>query len=113
MDRNDSIIAAGFKNHNDAVAFEAEQIRLGTFEQIEIEYKGNVNEIIARSRIRTLYIQIFGKANRVYFKDYVTNESIVVSDAAARLPFGDKYIQTFHSMLGSLGNPSFLIVYKK
>lgn len=109
LDRSDTIIALGFTNHNEALSYLAQQ---QVFKEADIQYKGNKNELIARSRIKPLYDKIFGGSKYVYFKDYVTNDTINVPVEVKRYPFGERYIQTFYSLLYALKDPTYLVIYK-
>ena len=115
MDKNNSILAVGFDDQTETLDWVAEQIRDGVFTEEEIEFKDNIFMLTGiTNEIKVLYDRIFGGSRRVFFKDYVTNDTIVINEELATRPFGDRYSQTFFSMLNFLQNPypKYLVIYK-
>ena len=109
-----SIFAVGFDSHNETLEWLSGKINDGTLTTDEIKYKDNPFTLTGYAGLNTLYDELFGGSENVYFKDYVTNDTINPIPEVSTMPYGDLYIQTFSSLLNFLKapHPKFLVIYK-
>ena len=115
MDLDGYIFSAGFQDRNEALAYINDGVRNGDFTEDEIEYRGLVSELATSSlAVRALYLNLFGSEEDVYIKDYRTNDTMILNTDLLTVPFGDRYSQTFISMMTFFDDPpsKYVVIYK-